>query len=288
MTTSRLPIPLRRLQIWRTVVVVIICVWSVFPVYWALNTSLMNNQMAQSIPVHFYPPKIDFGSYRLLFSSNPSDGLWSGFSAALISTLVECGGSTILTMIIAIMGSYAFARLQFRFKTTIFYCILATLALPTYATLIPLYKMMSQLSLTGTFLGVILVYVSGFLPLAMWIMYTYYQTIPKELDEAAFIDGASHFSILVRIMLPISLPGITSAAIITFLSGWGQFIFPLVLTNGISHTPLTVYMTGLLGKHTVPYTLMNATGMLTIVAPLLIVAFLNRYIIQGIIAGSVK
>lgn len=279
---------LRRLQLLRTVVIIVVCVWSIFPVYWALNTSLMNNQMAQAVPAHFFPSQIDISSYRLLFSNDATNGLWGGFSQALVSTLIECGGSTILTMIIAVMGSYAFARLQFRFKTAIFYLILATLALPTYATLIPLYKMMAQLNLIGTYLGVILVYVSGFLPLSMWIMYTYYQTIPKELDEAALIDGASHASILVRIMLPLSMPGITSAAIITFLSGWGQFIFPLVLTNGISHTPLTVYMTGLLGRHTVPYTLMNATGMLTIVPPLLIVAFLNRYIIQGIIAGSVK
>lgn len=278
----------RKWPIGRTIVIVLFCVWSLFPVYWALNTSLMSDSMAQSVPAHLYPPRVDLSSYAQLFSNNPNTGLWQGFSQSLVSTLIECGASTIVTMIVATLGSYAFARLRFRMRGFIFYCILATLALPTYATLIPLYKMMSQLYLTGTYTGVVLVYVSGFLPLAMWIMYNYYTTIPKELDEAAFIDGASHLTILLRIMLPLALPGITSAAIITFLSGWGQFIFPLVLTNGISHEPLTVYMTGLLGKHTVPYTLMNATGILTIVAPVLIVIFLNRYIIQGIIAGSIK
>ncbi|MCL6442503.1 MAG: carbohydrate ABC transporter permease [Alicyclobacillus sp.] len=278
----------RRLPIMRILIIILACIWSIFPIYWALNTSLMSSSAAQSVPSHFFPPHIDWSSYRALFSRNASTGLWDGFRQSLIATVIECAGSTIVTMFIAVFGAYAFARLQFRFKNVIFYGILATLALPTYATLIPLYRMMSNLSLTNTYTGIILVYVSGFLPLAMWIMYTYYHTIPKELDEAAFIDGATHLGILFRIMLPLALPGMASAAIITFLSGWGQFIFPLVLTNGLNLAPLTVYMTGLLGKHTVPYTLMNATGILTIVVPVLIVVFLNRYIIQGIIAGSVK
>lgn len=248
----------------------------------------MNNGDAQATPVHFFPPKIDWGNYQNLFNGDPVNGLWNDFSHSLANTLIECGGSTILTIVISALGAYAFARLEFRFKTLIFYAILATLSLPTYATLIPLYKMMSQLNLVNTYSGVIVVYVSGFLPLAMWIMYNYFLTIPKDLDEAALIDGATHSRILLRIMVPIAMPGLISAAIITFLSGWGQFIFPLVLTNGVSHEPLTVYMTSLLGRHTVPFTLMNATGILTIVAPVLIVVFLNRFIIQGIVSGSLK
>jgi multiple sugar transport system permease protein len=132
------------------------------------------------------------------------------------------------------------------------------------------------------------VYTSGFLPLSMWIMYNYFITIPRELEEAAFVDGATPVAVLLRIMMPLALPGITSAAIITFLLAWAQFIFPLVLTSDNSTQPLTVFMTGLLGRHTVPFTLMNATGILSIVVPAAIVILLNRYIISGILAGSIK
>jgi multiple sugar transport system permease protein len=275
----------KRYNLGQKAVIAFVCVWSLFPIYWALNTSLMSNANAQSRPAQFLPLPVYLSNYRSLFSASD---LWPDFSRALLNTVIECVAATVVTIIVAVLASYAFARLQFRFKSTIFYVVLATLSLPVYATLIPLYQIMNQLHLINTYTGVVLVYTSGFLPLSMWIMYNYFITIPRELEEAAFVDGASPVAVLLRIMVPLALPGITSAAIITFLLAWAQFIFPLVLTSDNSTQPLTVYMTGLLGRHTVPFTLMNATGILSIVVPGVIVIFLNRYIISGILAGSIK
>jgi multiple sugar transport system permease protein len=275
----------KRYNLGQKAVIAFVCVWSLFPIYWALNTSLMSNANAQSRPAQFLPLPVYLSNYRSLFSASD---LWPDFSRALLNTVIECVAATVVTIIVAVLASYAFARLQFRFKSTIFYVVLATLSLPVYATLIPLYQIMNQLHLINTYTGVVLVYTYGFLPLSMWIMYNYFLTIPRELEEAAFVDGASPVAVLLRIMVPLALPGITSAAIITFLLAWAQFIFPLVLTSDNSTQPLTVYMTGLLGRHTVPFTLMNATGILSIVVPGVIVIFLNRYIISGILAGSIK
>jgi multiple sugar transport system permease protein len=275
----------KRYNLGQKAVIAFVCAWSLFPIYWALNTSLMSNANAQSRPAQFLPLPVYLSNYRSLFSASD---LWPDFSRALLNTVIECVAATVVTIIVAVLASYAFARLQFRFKSTIFYVVLATLSLPVYATLIPLYQIMNQLHLINTYTGVVLVYTSGFLPLSMWIMYNYFITIPRELEEAAFVDGASPVAVLLRIMVPLALPGITSAAIITFLLAWAQFIFPLVLTSDNSTQPLTVYMTGLLGRHTVPFTLMNATGILSIVVPGVIVIFLNRYIISGILAGSIK
>jgi multiple sugar transport system permease protein len=275
----------KRYNLGQKAVIAFVCVWSLFPIYWALNTSLMSNANAQSRPAQFLPLPVYLSNYRSLFSASD---LWPDFSRGLLNTVIECVAATVVTIIVAVLASYAFARLQFRFKSTIFYVVLATLSLPVYATLIPLYQIMNQLHLINTYTGVVLVYTSGFLPLSMWIMYNYFLTIPRELEEAAFVDGASPVAVLLRIMVPLALPGITSAAIITFLLAWAQFIFPLVLTSDNSTQPLTVYMTGLLGRHTVPFTLMNATGILSIVVPGVIVIFLNRYIISGILAGSIK
>ncbi len=275
----------KRYNLGQKAVIAFVCVWSLFPIYWALNTSLMSNANAQSRPAQFLPFPVYLSNYRSLFSASD---LWPDFSRGLLNTVIECVAATVVTIIVAVLASYAFARLQFRFKSTIFYVVLATLSLPVYATLIPLYQIMNQLHLINTYTGVVLVYTSGFLPLSMWIMYNYFLTIPRELEEAAFVDGASPVAVLLRIMVPLALPGITSAAIITFLLAWAQFIFPLVLTSDNSTQPLTVYMTGLLGRHTVPFTLMNATGILSIIVPGVIVIFLNRYIISGILAGSIK
>lgn len=277
----------------RAVAVALIVLWSAFPIYWALNTSLMTNDQAQATPARYLPLPPTFANYARIFGLqadplNPSTNLWTQLSRSILNITVECLASTVITVVIAVFGAYAFARMTFRFKSVIFYTIIATLALPAYATLIPLYQMLSNAGLVNTYTGIVLVYVSGFLPLALWIMYSYFGSIPPALEEAAFIDGASAVQVLFRIMIPLGLPGITATAIITLLSAWGQFLFPLVLASDISTQPLTVVITSLQSQHTVPYTLLNATGMVCIVVPAAIVMFLNRYIISGILAGSVK
>ena len=194
----------------------------------------------------------------------------------------------ILTVVIAIFAAYAFARLKFRFKRTIFVSVLATLMLPAYATLIPLYRIMASLGLVNTYIAVVLVYVSGFLPLAIWILYNYFNTIPPELEEAAAVDGASPVRALFRVVIPVAAPGIAAAAIITFLLGWAQFLFPLILTTDISTQPVTVIVAALNQQRVVPFTLLMACGVIAAAIPGLLALALNRYIVQGITAGSVK
>jgi multiple sugar transport system permease protein len=279
-------------RVGRWAMVAFIVVWSLFPVYWAANTSLMTNYQAQSTPAHFLPNPLTLSAYRQLFgvhlsALNPNN-LWPDFSRSLVNIVVECGATTVFTVAFAALASYAFARMEFRGKTALFYGVLFTLMLPAYATLIPLYRLMSDVGLVNTYTGIVLVYISGFLPLAMWILYAYFSAIPVALEEAAVIDGASRMAVFTRIILPLAKPGLTATAIIAFLSGWSQFLFPLVLSTDLSTEPLTVFITTLQGERLTQFPLINATGVLTILVPALIVVFLNRYIISGLLAGSVK
>lgn len=277
---------------WRSLAIFLIVVWSVFPLYWAISTSLTTNTAAQSIPPHWWPSPLNFQSYADLFGFAQSvaagPGLWTQFSQALWNTLIECAGATVLTLAISLPAAYAFARMKFRMQTTAFYVVLATLTLPAYATLIPLYRMMSQAGLVNTYTGIILVYASGFVPLVVWMLYSFLSGIPHSIDEAAAIDGASQGTILVRIMLPLTLPGLTAAAIITFLFAWGQFLFPLVLSSDAATQPLTLFVSTLETARIVPYNLLNAAGVLVVIVPALITVLLNRYIIRGIIAGAIR
>jgi multiple sugar transport system permease protein len=138
------------------------------------------------------------------------------------------------------------------------------------------------------YIAVILVYVSGFLPLAIWILYNYFNTIPPELEEAAAVDGASPVKAMFRVVIPVATPGIAAAAIITFLLGWAQFLFPLILTTDISTQPVTVIVAALNQQRVVPFTLLMACGVIAAAIPGLLALALNRYIVQGITAGSVK
>jgi ABC-type glycerol-3-phosphate transport system permease component len=273
----------------RIVAVAVILLWSLFPVYWALNTSLSTLAGADSAPAHYYPSPLVAASYRAVLGiGGAGNGISGQLGRSLVNSTVESGAAMIVTVVIAILAAYAFARLQFRFKRTIFVSVLATLLLPAYATLIPLYRIMASLGLVNTYLAVVLVYVSGFLPLAIWILYNYFNTIPRELEEAAFVDGASPARALLRVVIPVAMPGIAAAAIIAFLLGWAQFLFPLILTTDRSTQPVTVIVAALGQQRVVPFTLLMACGVIAAALPGVLAVVLNRYIIQGVTAGSVK
>lgn len=273
----------------RWVSIAIILAWSLFPLYWSLNTSLMSTSSALSLPPHFFPSPLTFANYGNILGIGSSVGDLtpvSGFWGSLFNTVVEASGATVLTVLIGILGGYAFARMRFPLKSLLFYVVLAMLTLPAYAALIPLYQLMSQIGLVNTYLGIVLVDTASFLPLAMWILYSYFGTIPMDLEEAASVDGASALKALWHVVLPVARPGIVSAAIIVFLLAWGNFLFPLVLSQSGATEPLTVWITSLEGQHVTPFTLLNAGGILAIIVPLVIVAALSRHIVSGLLSGS--
>ena len=274
-------------RVGRAALIALILLWSAFPVYWALNTSFTTLNGAQSVPAHFVPRPLTANAYHTLLSSG-AGGVGNQFWRSFLNATIESTLATILTVVIALFSAYAFARLEFRGKTVILYTLLATLLLPVYATLIPLYRILSNVHLVNTYLGIVLVYTSGFLPLAIWIMYNYFSSVPRELEEAAFVDGATPVVALLRVMIPVSAPGVAATAIIVFLLGWAQFIFPLVLSSDLSTQPLTVVVAALYGQRIVPFNLLNAIGVLAAALPAIIALVLNRYIVQGVMAGSIK
>ncbi len=263
-----------------------ILVWTLLPLYWVLNTSLQTDAQASAKPANYIPPTPTISNYLTLLTG--SSDIATSIRQSTVNICVECAASTVVTVVLATLAAYAFARMTFRGRRALFYSALATMALPAYSTLIPLYRIMSTLGLVNTYTGIVLVYVSGFLPLATWILYNYMSSLPIALEEAGQVDGASRMQVLWHVVLPLARPGIVSTAIITFLSAWAQFLFPLVLSSDLSTQPLTVAIAALQGRHTVPYSLMSAAGVVAVAVPAVIAVVLNRYIVNGLLAGSVK
>jgi len=266
--------------------VAFILAWSLIPLYWALNISLQTDAQVGSRPSHYFPTSPTLRNFRTLLSG--AGEVPGQIRRASLNIFVECGAATVVTVLLATLAAYAFARMKFRGRGILLYGVLATMALPAYATLIPLYRIMSSFGLVNTYTGIVLVYVSGFLPLATWIMHNYMSSLPVSIEEAALVDGASRMGVLWRVVLPLARPGIISTTIITFLFAWGQFLFPLVLSSDLSTQPLTVVITALQGRHVVPFGLLSAAGMLAILIPAAIAVTLNRYIVSGLLTGSVK
>jgi multiple sugar transport system permease protein len=262
----------------------VVLLWSLVPIYWSLKTSLETEAAANAqnyVPLH---PTV--GNYATLLTR--SGDLPGQIRRATLNIVIECGAATIITIVLATLAAYAFARMKFRGQQALFYAVLATMAFPAYTTLIPLYRIMSDFGLVNTYTGIVLVYVSGFLPLATWVLHNYFTNMPIGLEEAALIDGASRLRVLRYIVLPLARPGIISTALITFLFAWAQFLFPLVLSTDSSTQPLTVLIAALQGRHVVPSTLLNAAGVLAIAVPALLALAFNRYIVNGLLAGSNK
>ena len=266
--------------------VLFLLVWSLVPLYWVLNISLQTDAQISAKPANYLPPTPSLSNYLSLISGTGE--LPDAVRRSMVNISVECGAATVVTVLLSTLAAYAFARMKFRGRRILFYSVLATMAFPAYTTLIPLYRIMTAFGLVNTYTGIILVYVSGFLPLATWILYNYMSSLPIAIEEAGLVDGASRMQVLWHVVLPLARPGIISTAVITFLFAWGQFLFPLVLSSDLSTQPLTVVIASLQGRHVVPFSLLSAAGVFAMAVPALIAVTLNRYIVSGLLTGSVK
>ena len=276
----------RRTGVGRGIGVALILIWSLGPMYWAIKTSLQTEADARARPAHYLPTNATLDNYATLLTGD-SD-VPAQIRQSAVNIVVECGAATIVTVVLATLAGYAFARMRFRGRNVLFYAVLATMAFPAYTTLIPLYRIMSTFGLVNTYTGIVLVYVSGFLPLATWILHNYFASLPIGIEEAGLVDGAHRLQVLWHLLLPLARPGIISTALITFLFAWGQFLFPLVLSSDLSTQPLAVVIAALQGRHVVPSTLLNAAGVLAIIVPAVLALAFNRYIVNGLLAGSTK
>ncbi|MGN7293022.1 carbohydrate ABC transporter permease [Rhizobium sp. SAFR-030] len=268
--------------------------WSVGPIYWSFVTSLTPPNALVGTGLRFWPEAATLEHYGKLFGAasisqgNQVQSVWPQFSRALANSIVTSLAATLVTVIVAAFGAWAFVRLRFPGRDALFVIIVATLGVPAYTVMIPLYRIMIGAGLVDTYVGVTLIYVSAFLPLALWLMRSVYQAMPLSLEEAAWLDGASKLHTLVRIVLPLAGPGLVATAILTFLSAWGQFMVPLVFSPTLSTKPLTVLIPEFVTRNYVDYGLMNAAGIVAIVPPVLLVIFLNRFLVQGLMAGASK
>lgn len=276
----------RRSGTLRSIGVALILLWSLIPIYWALKGSVQTEADARATPVQYFPTSPTLQNYRTLLTGDGD--VPDQIRRSAVNIVVECGLATLVTVVLATLAAYAFARMQFRGRRILFYSVLATMAFPAYTTLIPLYRIMSTFGLVNTYTGIVLVYVSGFLPLATWVLHNYFASLPTSIEEAGLVDGAHRLQVLWYLLLPLARPGIISTALITFLFAWAQFLFPLVLSSDLSTQPLTVVIASLQGRHVVPSTLLNAAGILAIAVPAVLALSFNRYIVNGLLAGSTK
>jgi ABC-type glycerol-3-phosphate transport system permease component len=205
-----------------------------------------------------------------------------------LNSVIISSGSTALALLLAVFASYGFARFRFRGKRAAQAFILVGQLLPTAAIIVPLFMTLRYLDLVNTYLGLILVYTILTLPLSVWMLTSYFRAIPVELEEAAIIDGASRLSILFRITLPLSLPGVVAVLVYAFVTTWNEFIFALVLAQDSQVKTLPIGIAEFTGEFTTDWGAVMAASLL-MTLPIAIVFFaLQRLFVGGLTAGAVK
>ncbi len=236
-----------------------------------------------SSPYRFIPVNGSFEAYRTMWVSVPGFARYI-FNSFFISTIV-----TAVVLILVVPAAYAFARFQFKGSGHLLAAFLAVNMFSGAVLLIPLFRLMRTLGLLNTYFAIMVPGVAFLIPSAIWLLRTYMMRIPRELDEAAFVDGASHFYTLRRVILPIAMPGITVVAITTFIGSYAQqFIFALTFNSKTEYAPLPVGLFAYFGRQEVIWNELMAASFVGITPAMIVIFLLQRYLVSGLTAGAVK
>jgi alpha-glucoside transport system permease protein len=275
-------------NVWvRVTVFVIAFIWTV-PTVGILISSFRDPDAIRSSgwwSVIFHPFEFSQWTLENYSSVLTSNGMLDAFVNSLLVTIP----ATVIPITIAAFAAYAFAWMRFPGKSMLFALVIGLLVVPLQMTLIPLLRLYGDVSLTGSFLGIWLAHTGFGLPLAIYILYGYISTLPKDIFESAHIDGASHFTTFVRLVLPLSFPALAAFAIFQFLWVWNDLLVALVfLGTGSDTAILTAQLNELVGTRGEDWHLLTAGAFVSMVVPLIVFLGLQRYFVRGLLAGSVK
>jgi alpha-glucoside transport system permease protein len=229
-----------------------------------------------------------FGSFHLTLENYQQVLNAQGMGQAFLNSLFIAIPSTLLPLLVCSLAAYAFSWIQFRFRDTIFLIIVALMMIPIQVAFLPVLQLFKPFGLTQSYLGIWLAHTAFALPFGIFLLRNFFITLPKDLIEAARIDGSSTFGVFRTIVVPLSVPAIAAYGIFQFLWVWNDLLMALIFVGKNSNYPMTVQVTTLLGTYGTEWNLLAASAFLLMVVPLAVFFSLQRYFVQGLLAGSVK
>jgi len=256
-------------------------VFAAGPVLWMLSNSFKSNTEIFELPPRLITESFSLDAYIAIFTDPETVRFF-------INSYVVAFAVTALTLLVAIQAAYALSRFDFRGKRVLNVIIVSVQAVPPITLLIPYFGLMVGLGLYNTYAALILTYMVFTLPYAIIMMTGYFNTLPKELDEAVRVDGAGSMTALWRVLVPISVPGIVSVGIYTFMIAWNEYLFALTLTRTIDMRTVPIGIQLLMGQHSFEWNQIMAMSVLGSIPVLILFLFFQRYFISGLTAGSVK
>jgi arabinogalactan oligomer/maltooligosaccharide transport system permease protein len=285
------------LQIFLLAVTVIV----LFPILWIFSLALDPRNIDKPLELTLIPPGASFAAFRKiliepfpLLCRNPNDvSSCMTFALLLKNSLLVALGTSVFAVVLGASAAYAFSRFNFIGRQMGMLGFIVLLMLPSTATLAPLYVLLSQIKLGSealrtTLLGLSIAYASGTLPFAVWNLKGYFDTVPKELEEAALIDGASVTQTFLRVILPLSVPALAVTVLFSFMTGWTEFILAWTFLENPSRFTLAMALRSMQGQFATPWSEFAAMSILMSIPIVLLFFALQRYIVSGLTVGGVK
>jgi ABC-type glycerol-3-phosphate transport system permease component len=266
---------------WLYVCALAVTAFALFPIYYVLITSLKPRSEIYTRTPDLWPSDPQWDQYTRVLGEGH-------VGRALLNSLIVAGASTAICVVIAGMAAYALARLQVPFRRTLMMLILTTQMFPLVVLIIPLFVLMRNADLIGTYQGLVIAYLAFTVPLAIWIMRGFIVTIPEELEHAAMIDGATRVGAMFRVILPIAAPGLVATATLSFIAAWNEFMLALTFMNEEEKKTLPLVLQQFVGRGDVDWGAVMATSVIYTLPVVIFFLLLRKRLMLGMTAGAVK
>jgi len=246
-----------------------------------ISTALKPKAEITAIPGTFLPKDWTWSNFTGVWSEIPLAGF-------IKSSFVISFTATVLVLLLAVPAAYYVARNSFRGRTIFLLLVLVTQMFAPTALVVGIFREIVALHLVDTYLALILIYAAFNMAFSIWILTSFFQSIPSDIEEAAWIDGCTRFTTLTKVILPLALPGLVTAFIFTFIAAWNEFVIALTLTSTPAREPLTVGLTSLIGQYEIQWNYLFAGSLIAIVPVVILFALIEKWLVGGLTAGSVK
>ncbi|NBN79568.1 ABC transporter permease subunit [Microvirga tunisiensis] len=255
--------------------------FALFPLYWLVKIAITPDQLIFTEGTRLFPSETSFGNFAKVITQ-------TDFLAYFGNSLIVSLGTAGVTTLIAAGAGYAFSRFDFAGKRVLVGIMLVTQMFPLLMVIAPIYKMVAALGMLNSLTSLIVVYTAFNIPFATFLMQSFFDGIPRDLEEAAMIDGCTRFQALRRIIVPLTLPGLGATLGFVFTAAWSELLFALMLINSNDAMTFPVGLLTFVSKFSVDWGQMMAAGVLALVPSCLFFLFIQRYLVQGLTSGAVK
>jgi|SRR4051794_26029253 multiple sugar transport system permease protein len=266
---------------WLWIIVAVIVLWCLIPFYWLVNISLKTGPDLSAADL--VPPHPSLENYKSIFRNDD-------FTRALANSAIVALSTTFIGVIVGAFCAYALARLKMKFKFILLAVVLSISTFPQIAIAAPLFRLWTDIGLYNTIPGLVIPYLTFALPLSIYILVSFFREIPRDLEEAALVDGATHFEAFRKVVVPLAAPGLATTAILTFIAAWNEFLLATTLTSSTTARTVPVAISQFTGssQFEVPLGTQSAASVVISIPLIVLVLLFQKRIVAGLTAGAVK